>query len=37
MVLVTRGRGNHFARLEDVDNREEPVREEQLAAFQAHP
>ena len=36
MALVARGSGNHFARLEDVDNREEPVREEQLAAFQAH-
>ena len=33
MAPVTRGR----ALLEDVDNRKEPVQEEQLTAFQAHP
>jgi hypothetical protein len=36
MTPVTRGRGNRFVCLEDVDNREELIREEQLAAFQAH-
>jgi hypothetical protein len=36
MVPIRMGRGNRFARLEDMDSREEPVREEQLAAFQAH-
>ena len=36
MGPIIRGKGNRFACLEDVDNREEPVREEQLTAFQAH-
>jgi hypothetical protein len=36
MALVTRGRGNRFAHLEDVNDREEPVQEEPLAAYQAH-
>jgi hypothetical protein len=36
MALVTRGRGNHFAHLEDVNDHEEPVQEEPLAAYQAH-
>jgi hypothetical protein len=34
MALVTKGRGNHFAHLEDVNNRQEPVREEPLATYQ---
>jgi hypothetical protein len=33
---ITRERGNRFAHLEDVYNREETVREEQAAAYQAH-
>jgi hypothetical protein len=36
MAPVTRERGNYFAHLEDVNDREEPVREEPLAAYQAH-
>jgi hypothetical protein len=36
MVQVTRGRGNHFAHLEDVNDREESVREELPATYQAH-
>jgi hypothetical protein len=36
MAPVTRGRGNHFAQLEDVNDREEPVREEPPATYQAH-
>jgi hypothetical protein len=36
MMPVTRGRGNRFAHLEDVNNRKEPVREEPPAAYQAH-
>jgi hypothetical protein len=36
MAPVTMGRGNRFAHLEDVNNRKEPVREEQPAAYQAH-
>jgi hypothetical protein len=36
MALVTRGRGNHFAHLEDVNNCQEPVREEPPATYQAH-
>jgi hypothetical protein len=36
MALVTRGRGNRFAQLEDVNDREEPVREELPATYQAH-
>jgi hypothetical protein len=36
MAPVTRGRGNHFAQLEDVNDREEPVREESPATYQAH-
>jgi hypothetical protein len=35
MAPVTRGRGNRFAHLEDVNNRQEPVREEPLATYQA--
>jgi hypothetical protein len=35
MVPVTKGRGNHFAHLEDVNNRQEPVREEPPATYQA--
>jgi hypothetical protein len=36
MALVTRGRGNRFAHTEDMNNREEPVREESSATYQAH-
>jgi hypothetical protein len=36
MAPVTRGRGNHFAHLEDVNDREEPVREEPSTTYQAH-
>jgi hypothetical protein len=36
MAPVTRGRDNRFAHLEDVNNHKEPVREEPLAAYQAH-
>jgi hypothetical protein len=36
MAPITRGRGNCFAHLEDVNSRKEPVREEPLAAYQAH-
>jgi hypothetical protein len=36
MAPVTRGRGNHFVQLEDVNDREEPVREEPPATYQAH-
>ena len=36
MSLVTRGKGNRFAHLEDVNSHEKPVREEPLAAYQAH-
>jgi hypothetical protein len=36
MAPVTRGRGNHFAQLDDVNDREEPVREEPPATYQAH-
>jgi hypothetical protein len=36
MAPVTRGRGNHFAHSEDGNDREEPVREESPAAYQAH-
>jgi hypothetical protein len=32
----TRGKGNHFAHLEDVYNREEMVHEEQAVAYQQH-
>jgi hypothetical protein len=32
----TRGRGNHFAHLEDVYNQEETIREEQAVAYQQH-
>ena len=33
MAPVTRGKGNQFAHLEDIHNREETVREEQEAQF----
>jgi hypothetical protein len=36
MAPVTRGRGNRFAHLEDVNGGEEPVREEPSATYQAH-
>jgi hypothetical protein len=36
MTPVTKGRGNHFAHLEDVNDRKEPVREEPSATYQAH-
>jgi hypothetical protein len=36
MVPVTRGRGNRFAHLEDVNDREESVRKELPATYQAH-
>jgi hypothetical protein len=36
MAPVTRRRGNRFAHLEDVNDREEPVREEPPATYQAH-
>jgi hypothetical protein len=36
MAPVTRGRGNHFAHAEDMNDHEELVREESLAAYQAH-
>jgi hypothetical protein len=36
MAPVTRGRGNRFAHLEDVNDHEEPVREEPSATYQAH-
>jgi hypothetical protein len=36
MAPVTRGRGNRFAHLEDVNNRKEPIREEPLVPYQAH-
>jgi hypothetical protein len=36
MAPVTRGRGNRFAHLEDMNNRQEPVREEPLATYQEH-
>jgi hypothetical protein len=35
MGPVTRGRGNRFAHLEDVTNRQKPVREEPPATYQA--
>jgi hypothetical protein len=35
MAPVTRGRGNRFAHLEDVNNHQEPVREEPPATYQA--
>jgi hypothetical protein len=35
MAPVTRERGNRFAHLEDVNNRQEPVREEPPATYQA--
>jgi hypothetical protein len=35
MASVTRERGNRFAHLEDVNNRQEPVREEPPATYQA--
>jgi hypothetical protein len=35
MAPVTGGRGNRFAHLEDVNNRQEPVREEPPATYQA--
>jgi hypothetical protein len=35
MVPITRGRGNRFAHLEDVNNHQEPVREEPPATYQA--
>ena len=36
MAPVTRGRGNRFAHLEDVNSCEELVREEPLVVYQAH-
>jgi hypothetical protein len=36
MAPVTRERGNQFAHLEDVNDCEEPVREEPSATYQAH-
>jgi hypothetical protein len=36
MVPVTRGRGNRFAHLGDVNDRQEPVREEPPATYQEH-
>jgi hypothetical protein len=36
MAPVTKGRGNRFAHLENVNDREEQVREEPLATYQAH-
>jgi hypothetical protein len=36
MAPVTRGRGNRFAQLEDMNSHEEPIQEEQLMVFQAH-
>jgi hypothetical protein len=36
MAPVTRGKGNRFAHTEDMNDREELVREESLAAYQAH-
>jgi hypothetical protein len=36
MAPITRGRGNRFAHLEDVNDREELVREEPPATYQAH-
>jgi hypothetical protein len=36
MAPVTRGKGNRFAHSEDRNDREEPVREESPAAYQAH-
>ena len=36
MAPVTRGRGNRFAHLEDMNSRKESVREEPLATYQAH-
>jgi hypothetical protein len=36
MAPITRGRGNRFAHLENVNDREEPVREEPPATYQAH-
>jgi hypothetical protein len=36
MAPITRGRGNRFAHSVDGNDREEPVREESLAAYQAH-
>jgi hypothetical protein len=36
MAPVTRGRGNRFAHLEDMNNRQEPVREEPQATYQEH-
>jgi hypothetical protein len=36
MVPVTRGRGNRFTHLEDMNSRKEPVREEPLATYQAY-
>jgi hypothetical protein len=36
MAPVTRGRGNRFAHLKDVNDRKEPVTEEPPATYQAH-
>jgi hypothetical protein len=36
MAPVTRGRGNHFAHLKDMNGRKEPVTEEPPATYQAH-
>jgi hypothetical protein len=36
MAPVTRGKGNHFAHVEDMHDREEPDREEPPATYQAH-
>jgi hypothetical protein len=36
MAPVTRGRGNRFPHLEDGNDLEGPVKEESLAAYQAH-
>jgi hypothetical protein len=36
MAPATRGKGNHFAYLEEVNSCEEPVQEEPLVAYQAH-
>jgi hypothetical protein len=36
MAPVTRGRGNHFAHVEDMHDCEELVREEPPVTYQAH-
>jgi hypothetical protein len=36
MAPVTRGRGNHFAHLKDMNDRQEPVTKEPPATYQAH-